>query len=131
MSIDLIPEPDEIVQAEDCGCELTTIPVKVKQVVETREMPGIRAGYKTESDVSSTVAVRLLSLEPRRKSAVIMASDQDIWISSSQAGAQAGASSSFRISAVVPFTIDHMDEVWACAVTGTTDISVMSTIWSE
>jgi hypothetical protein len=130
MSIDLTPSPEEVVQAEDCGCELATVPVKVNNPVETRELPGIRAGYKTES-VGSSVGVKLLSLEPRRKSAVILANDQDIWISGSQAGAQSGSSGAFRVNAAVPFTIDHMDEVWACTVTGTTDVSVMSTIWSE
>ncbi|MEU0398348.1 hypothetical protein ABZ208_37520 [Streptomyces sp. NPDC006208] len=129
--IDLTPEPEEIVQSEDDDYNLTPIPTTVCGPVGTRELPGIRAGYKTESGVSSTLGVKLLPLEPRRKSAVLMANDQDIWISGSQAGAQAGASGAFRVSAVVPFTIDHMDEVWACAVSGTTDISVMTTLWSE
>lgn len=130
--IDLTPEPEEIVQAEehDAG-EYTPVKVSVCGPVETRELPAIRAGYATAQGVSTTVAVRLLSFEPRRKSAVIIAQDQDIWLSNSQAGAQMGASSAIRVPAVVPFVIDHLDEVWACAVADTTDISVMTNFWSE
>lgn len=129
--IDLTPEPEEIVQAEEKPYDLSPIATTVCGPVETRELPAIRAGYNTAQGVSNTVAVRLLSFEPRRKGAVIVAKDQDIWISNSQAGAQMGASSSFYVPAVVPFVIDHLDEVWACSVTGTTDISVMTTFWSE
>lgn len=131
MTIDLTPDTEEIVQAEDCGCELSTVPVDIKGPVQTRELPAIRAGYKTDQGVTALVGVRLLPFEPRRKSALIMASDQDIWISSSQAGAQSGASGAFRVAVNVAFPIDHMDEVWACTITGTSDISVMSSFWSE
>ena len=131
MSIDLTPEPEEIVQAEEDDYSLRPLPMYVCGPVGTRELPGRVPGYKTEQGVGTTVGVKLLPMEPRRKSATIMAIDQDIWISSSQAGAQVGAAGAFRVSAVVPFVIDHMEEVWACAVTGTTDISVASTFWSE
>lgn len=129
--IDLTPEPEEIVQAE--AEPLTELPIatKVCGPVETREVPAVRAGYATHQGVGTSVAVRLLPFEPRRKAAVIIAQDQDIWISGTQAGAQMGASSAIRVPAVVPFVIDHLDEVWACAVQSTTDISVMTTFWSE
>lgn len=131
MTIDLIPDTEEIVQAEDCGCALSTVPVDIKGPVQTRELPAIRAGYKTDQSVTTSVGVKILPFEPRRKSAVIMSADQDIWISGSQAGAQAGASGAFRVAVDVAFPIDHMDEVWACTTTGTSDISVMSNFWSE
>jgi hypothetical protein len=105
--------------------------VKTCGPVQTRELPAVRAGYFTTQNVSTAVAVRLLPFEPRRKSAVIVGLTQDIWISGSQQGAQMGASSAFRVPAVVPFVVDNLDEVWACAVSGTTDISVMTNFWSE
>ena len=128
--MDTTPRPEEVVQSEDSE-RLQPIPVEIATPLETRELPAKFAGYRTEPAVGTGVGARLLTLEPRRKSAVILSMDQDLWISGSQAGAQAGFSSAFRVKANVPFTIDHMDEVWACAVTGVTDVSVMSIFWSE
>lgn len=131
MNIDVTPEPEEVVQAEEEPYGTRPIPVTLCGPAQVRELPAVRAGYNTEQAVTTTVAVRILNFEPRRKGAVIIAQDQDIWISGSQAGAQMGASASIRIPAVVPFSIDHLDEVWACSVSSTTDISVMTTYWSE
>lgn len=129
--IDLTPEPEEIVQAEPEPLPVVPIATTVCGPVETRELPAVRAGYATAQGVGTQVAVRLLPVEPRRKAAVIIAQDQDIWISGTQAGAQMGAAAAVRVPAVVPFVIDHLDEVWACAVQSSTDISVMATYWSE
>lgn len=133
MNIDVTPEPEDIVQAEEAEQAFNSrpVPVSLAGPAQVRELPAVRAGYNTAQSVTTSVGVRLLNFEPRRKSAVIIAQDQDIWISGSQAGAQMGASSAIRVPAVVPFPIDHLDEVWACAVTSTTDISVMTTYWSE
>lgn len=128
--IDLTPDPEEIVQGEAESFDTIPIAVKICGPVESRELPAIRAGYATETGVGS-IAVRLLPFEPRRKSATIVAPDQDIWISNSQAGAQMGAAASFRVPAATLFEITHLDAVWACAVTDTTDVSVMSTYWSQ
>lgn len=131
MNIDTTPDPDEIVQAEEQYDPTRPINVQVCGPVETRELPAVRAGYKTEQAVGATVAVKLLPFEPRRKEAYIVALSQDVWISSSQAGAMAGAGGALRIPAVVPWRIGNLDEVWACAVTGTTDIGVQADYWSE
>jgi hypothetical protein len=129
--IDLTPDPDEIVQAEEDDYPLQPIPTTVCGPVQTRELPGIRGSYRTEQGVTTGLGVRLLPLEPRRKAATIFCLDQDVWVSSSQAGAQTGASGAMRVPSKTPLVIDHMDEVWVCAVTATTDVSVMSTFWSE
>lgn len=131
MNIDTTPEPDEVVQAEEEAYQVKPIAVTVCGPTQVRELPAIRAGYFTAQSVTTTVGIRLLSFEPRRKSAVIIAQSQDIWISNSQAGVQMGAASAIRIPAVVPFVIDHLDEVWVCAVSSTTDVSVMTNFWSE
>jgi hypothetical protein len=129
--MNLTPEPDEIVQTEEDPYDVRPIAVATCGPVETRELPGIRAGYKTETGVGTTVAVRILALEPRRKSATVFSVDQAIWIGSSQAAAQAGGSTAFYLPAATRFVIDHMDEVWVCAAAATTSVSVMSTFWSE
>uniref|UniRef100_UPI002FDC0363 hypothetical protein n=1 Tax=Streptomyces sp. IBSBF 2950 TaxID=2903528 RepID=UPI002FDC0363 len=88
-NIDLTPEPDEIVQAEEEPLyDRHPILVSVCGPTEVRELPAVRAGYFTAQGGSSSVAVRLLPFEPRRKSAVIIPATQDIWVSGSQAGAQ-------------------------------------------
>lgn len=129
MSIDTTPDPEDIVQVEEPVPAMTPIPVTVEGQVKAREVPAVRASYATET-VSTDIAARLMPFEPRRKSALIV-SAADVWISDSQAGAQMGASTSFKLAAGSLLRIGHMDEVWACAVTGTADVSVMALFWSE
>jgi hypothetical protein len=131
MNVDVTPEPEDIVQNE-APYGGVPIDVKVCNPVQTREVPAAgHPGYFTAQAIGAAVGVRLLALEPRRKYATIIAQSQDVWISSSQAGAQAGAGGAMRIPAVVPYVIGHMHEVWVCSVTGTTDVSVETVNWSE
>lgn len=130
--MNITPDPEEIVQAEDPHEDMRPVAVSVSGPVQTREVPAAGyPGYKTESGVTSTLGVKALAMEPRRKYATITAMSQDIWISSSQAGAQAGVGGAMRWPAVVPYVVNHMHEVWVCAVTGTTDVSVETVNWSE
>lgn len=131
MNVDVTPDPEEIVQAEEEYGGGAPVKVVVCGPTETRELPAVRAGYMTAQDITDTVAIRLLPFEPRRKGALLVALDQDIWLSGSQAGAQSGAAGAMRIPAVVPWPINHLDEVWVCAVTGTTDVGVQADYWSE
>jgi hypothetical protein len=131
MNNEITSDPEEIVQTEHDYADAPPIPVCISGPVETRELPARQVGYRTEQNVTSTVAVKLLAFEPRRKSAVICATAQDMWVSGSQAGAQAGAAGAMRVPASVPWVVDHLEEVWACAVASTTDIGVQSTYWSE
>ena len=127
------PDTDEIVQDEERyePGEPKPIAVKLCGTTEVRELPAAgRPGYKTES-VGATVGVKLLAMEPRRKYATIISNDGDLWISSTQSGAQMGAGGAMRVPAVVPYVIGHMHEVWACSVTGTTSVGVESVNWSE
>lgn len=132
MNLDLTPDPDQIVQAEEPYDPARPINVTVCGPVQTRELPAMAPpGYKTDQDIGTSLGVKILPMDPRRKYATIIAQDQDLWISSSQAGAQAGAAGSMRIPAVVPYVIGHIHEVWACAVESTTDVSTESVYWSE
>lgn len=131
MELDVTPGPEEIVQAEEPYDPTRPINVQLCGPAETRELPAVRAGYKTEQGVGAAVAVKLLPFEPRRKQALLCALSQDVYLSGTQAGAMAGASGAIRIPAVVPWPINNLDEVWVMAVTGTTDISVQAEYWSE
>lgn len=129
--MNITPDPEDIVQAEEDDYTRTPEPVVVCGPVETRELPAQRAGYKTDQGVTATVAVKLLPFEPRRKEAMILPVDQDIWLSGSQAGAQAGAAGAILVPVGTLWPVRHLAEVWACAATGTTDISVASDYWSQ
>ena len=132
MNIDVTPEPEEIVQAEEYAQgKAGPIEVAVCGPTEVRELPAVRVGYKTEQAVGTAVGIKLLAFEPRRKQATIIAQSEDIWIANSQAAAQSGAAGAMRWPAVVPYVITHLDEVWVCAVESTTDIGVASDYWSE
>ncbi|HEX5566664.1 MAG TPA: hypothetical protein VFY14_06995 [Streptomyces sp.] len=130
MEVDLTPDPGEIVQTEYPPVAERPVVVQIAGPVETRELPAVRAGYRTEQNVG-LVAVRLLSLEPRRKHAFVLAITGDIWLSSTQAGAMSGAAGSIRVPAGVVWPIAHMDEVWACSADDLTDISIQTDYWSE
>lgn len=126
------PEPDEIVQDEHHYPAAAPVATCVVGPVQTRELPAAGyPGYKTESGVTTSLGVKLLALEPRRRSATIVALSQDIWISSSQAGAQSGAGGAMRWPALVPYVVQHMHEVWVTSVSSTTDVSVETVNWSE
>lgn len=131
MNISTDADPADIVQAEESYDPTRPINVAVCGPTEVRELPAVRAGYKTDQAVSATLAIKLLPFEPRRKSAVLIALTQDMFISGTQAGAMSGASGALRVPALVPWPISNLDEVWACAVTGTTDIGCQAEYWSE
>lgn len=131
MNISTDADPSDIVQEEPPHDPTRPINVSVVGPTEVRELPAVRAGYRTEQNVTAAIAVKLLPFEPRRKSAVLIALTQDMFISGSQAGAMSGASGALRVPALVPWVISNLDEVWACSVTGTTDIGVQAEYWSE
>lgn len=124
-------DPEDIVQVEEPHDPTRPINVAICGPTEVRELPAVRAGYRTEQQVSSTVAAKVLAFEPRRKSAVVLALTQDMWISNSQAGAMSGAAGAMRVPALIPWPVTNLDELWACAVTGSTDIGIQAEYWSE
>lgn len=72
--------------------------------------------------VITTAGVKLLSADPRRKTATIIARTQDIQIGANQAQSQLNGA---WIPGVVPFVITSVGEVWAIGVGGNTDVSVI------
>lgn len=132
MNIDFTSDPADIVQDEPDAYETRPVAVEVCGPVQTREMPAIgQPGYFTAPAIGTTLGVRVLPMEPRRKYAILLPVDQDVWLATSQAGAQSGAAGAMRVPASIPYPIHHMHEVWACAVAGTTDVGVETVAWSE
>lgn len=131
--MNISPEPDEIVQHDPDGGSLHPIDVTVTGPVNTRDLPAAGyPGYKTVTNVGASVGVQLLAgPEPRRQGAVIYCLTSDLWISTSQAGAQSGSSGAMRIAAAIPYPVRHIHEVWACTVSGTADVGVETTNWTE
>jgi hypothetical protein len=124
------PDVGEVVQYEPEAGPSGPVAVMVTGPVQTREVPAAGyPGYRTET--VGAVGVRLLSLEPRRKAATILALDGDVWLATSQAGAQAGAGGAMRWPGGVPYVCQHMHEVWACAVSGTVTVGVETVQWAE
>lgn len=131
MNVDITADPSTIVQAEEPYDPATPVNVTVCGPVQTREVPALAPpGYSTLIGVTSTFGVRALSMEPRRKYATLVAA-QAIYIATSQAGAQSGASGGMQWPALIPYPVRHAHEVWVCAVTGPTDVGVETVNWSE
>jgi hypothetical protein len=122
-----VTEPDdaEVVQVED-GADYTA-KVVVEGPVRTVELPSKSGGMFTVPAVDGN-GQRLLGRDPRRKQATIVALAQDVRVGGSQAQASlAGA----RWPANVPLVYSGKDEVWAAAVTATTDVSVIVENWAD
>lgn len=124
---DFVAEPGEILQEEIPEAPLTPIPTTVESTVRVQELPAKKTTFYTAASVGTTVGVQLLGRDPRRKQATIIGLSQDIRLGSTQAEAVSGG----RVPAVVPIVIGSMGEIWATAVSSTTDITVIAEYWSD
>jgi hypothetical protein len=116
---DMAPDLDEVQQVEDPSRHL--VPVEICGPVEARELPSKRFAARTVN-VGTSAGVRLLSADPRRKFATIIARTQDILIGANQAQAQLNGA---WVPGVVPFVITSVTEVWAVGSGAATDVSVI------
>jgi hypothetical protein len=115
---------NEVQQVEDDSAHI--IPVKICEPVESRELPTKRIAPRTVP-VTSTAGSKLLSADPRRKFATIIARTQDIIIGANQSQAQlAGA----WIPGILPLRIETVGELWAMGSGGNTDVSVIEEYWA-
>jgi hypothetical protein len=119
-------EPDlkEVQQVE--ADETYVIPVKVCEPTEVRELPSKRIATRTVV-VGATAGVKLLSADPRRKSATIIGRTQDLLIGATQSQAQLTGA---WIPGVVPFAITSMSELWAVGDGAETNVSVIEEYWA-
>jgi hypothetical protein len=125
-----IPTPDmepdlNVVQQVETD-DYHTIPVKVCEPVEARELPTKRIAPRTVT-VDTVAGGKLLSADPRRKFATIIARTQDITIGATQAQAQLNGA---WVPGVVPFVVSTVGELWATGDGGTTDVSVIEEYWA-
>ncbi len=121
----LEPSDAELLQEEE---ELKAVPVEINTPVNTRELPSKFGSMFTEKAVGTAVAVRILGRDPRRKSAKIIGLSQNLRFGPTQAVAQTTGA---EWPAIVPMVTDCFDELWVCATTSTTDISVIAEWWAE
>lgn len=118
------PDLDEVLQVENVDPHL--VPVKVCEPVEAREIPSKRISPRTVP-VDITAGVKLLSADPRRKNATIIARSQDLMIGTTQSQAQLSGA---WIPKVVPLPITSCAELWAIGSGGATDVSVIEEYWA-
>lgn len=118
------PDLDDVLQVENVDPHL--VPVKVCEPVDARELPAKRLSTRTVP-VGTLAGVKLLSADPRRKSATIIARTQDILIGANQAQAQLSGA---WVPGVLPLAITSVSEVWAVSTGADTDVSVIEEYWA-
>jgi hypothetical protein len=118
------PDLDEVLQVENVETHL--VPVKISEPVEVRELPSKRMSMRTVS-VGTTAGVKVLSADPRRKTATLIPRTSDILVGASQAQAQLNGA---WLPGVVPFVVSSVAEVWAVGNGATTDVSVIEEYWA-
>ena len=123
-SPDMAPSLDEVLQTD--VDDLHVIPVKLCEPTEVRELPSKRISTRTVP-LTATAGNKLLSADPRRKFATIIARTSDIRIGSSQAEAQLTGS---WIPSTVPFPVTSKAELWAMGDGASTDVSVIEEYWA-
>lgn len=119
------PDLNEVLQV-DVETELHVIPVSLDEPVETRELPSKRISPRTVT-LDFTVAGLILSRDPRRKQATIIARTQDILIGASQAGA---ALSGAWVPGTIPLVVTAVSELWGLGNGAATDVTVIEEYWA-
>lgn len=121
------PSADTVMQDEHPAFK--SVPVTVEAPVTVHELPARSAGYLSLALVATDGAQRILTGDPRRKSAIILPVDGDIYIGDNQA--QATGSGRPRWTSGVPLPITHRDEVWASSVSGTVEVTIVIEQWAS
>lgn len=113
------------------------IPVTVDGPVRVQDVPARRATYQTVYiDGSRKDAVQLLPPDPRRKRAVLIATDQDPYIGATRedlAGVTTGsAAAAMQFPRSVPLELLHCDGVYCTTGDGSnTFVSVLAEYWAD
>lgn len=121
------PTTADVVQEED-PAGLARVPVTVEGPVRVVDLPAKAGGLFTVAGVGQAVGVRILSEDPRRKHATVLATDQNVRYGASQAAAENGGA---LWPANIPLVWSAKSELWATAVTSTTAISVVVEQWAD
>lgn len=124
-SQDMKPDLNEVLQL-DVPPELTVIPVTIAEPVESRELPSKRIAPRTVP-LLTNAASQLLSRDPRRKRATLIARTGDIRIGANQSQAQLNGG---WLPDLTFITIATEAEVWGIADTVATDVTVIEEYWA-
>ncbi|MEH0582543.1 hypothetical protein QBA54_50805 [Streptomyces sp. B21-108] len=128
---DLQPDTAEVLQEEPEYVMAVQGCVSVAGPVRTMELPSKGGGTRTRT-ATDTKAVQLLQADKRRKSAVLMSLDQEMYVGFSQAAMQDTVSMAAWPKAV-PFYVPAAVDVYVqCAASGqSTRVSAISYLWAE
>jgi hypothetical protein len=118
------PDLDEVQQVQED--EKYVIPVEVCGPIEARELPSKRVSARTVV-VGTAAGVKLLSTDPRRKFATIIARTQDILVGATQSQAQLSGA---WVPGSLPFVVTSVAELWAIGDGAETNVSVIEEYWA-
>lgn len=125
------PDDDIVLQEDDVTVD--AIKVKIEGTVQTDSLPSRSGGTFRRS--ADTNGIKLLNVDPRRKSATIISLDQDIYVGNVQGDVMAGpgtqAAMGARWPVKTPLVLDDGDEWWIASVSETSEISVINRMWAR
>lgn len=118
------PDLDEVLQVENVEPHL--VPVKIVEPVETRELPSKRMSIRTVT-VGTPAGVKVLSEDPRRRSATLISRTADLLIGTTQAQAQLSGA---WLPSLTSHRYTSRSELWAISTGANTDVSVIEEYWA-
>lgn len=118
---------EDLEQQEPEDYNIRAVPVNVEGPVQVQFLPARKAVYRNIS--ITTTAQQLLSDDPRRARAIIVAVDGDIYLGASSQEITQGIG--FRLPDPQSIDILHSRAVWVGAVAGTVQISLLVENWAD
>lgn len=135
----LEPDNAELQQVEAPALPLGPIPVKVEGPVRVQTMPAkgegayriVQVAGLVTSGASGSGAVRVLTADPRRQSAYVLAIDNDLYIGS-EMGQANNAQVAMPWPAGTPMPVGHAGEVWASSQSSSGSVvAIIAEQWAD
>jgi hypothetical protein len=129
-AVELQPDPDEVLQAEEPAGTEPTVNVKVTTPVRTQALPRKGGATFTKPLVALTAgpALQVLRADHRRAQAILIGA-APILVAYGDASAQ-DPSTMALLPAGVLLPVSGTVDVWVAAATGTTTVSVLTELWA-
>jgi len=127
---DLQPEVTEVLQDESYSA-LTTIPVCVEEIktpVRTQPLPRIGPPTSLTKTITATPQ-KVLAYNPRRASATIISSDNDILVAFNTASKEDPSTMAYWPKGV-PLVMNHCSEVWVASAAASSKVGIISERWA-
>jgi len=124
---ELQPDKDEVLQVEDLP-PTESVPVRVEGQVRVTVLPN--RGGTTFTRTLDTSPKRMVAADHRRRKATLMSIGANARFALSAASA-AGSDRMALWPQNVPYIVESDTEIWACADTGTTQVSITTELWAE